>query len=88
MVQKHQILYLYYNKKMWSKDMIHKNLALSTNQSEINFLINDLVRVMKNTSLRVDDDEKQRNIQHSMNELQFSGYEKDEWIKIYQKTKK
>ena len=62
------------------------NSALS-NQSKINILVNDLVRVMKNISLRVDDDEKGRNIQHFMNKMQFSGYEKDQCIKVYHKAK-
>ena len=42
---------------MSSKYLIHKKSALS-NQSKINILINDLVRVMKNTSLKVGDDEE------------------------------
>ena len=72
---------------MSSKYLIHKNSALS-NQSKINILVNDLVRVRKYTTLRVDDDEKQRNIQPFMNKMQFSGYEKGERIKVYRKAKR
>ena len=43
---------------------------------------------MKNTSLKVGDDEMQSSIQHFMNKMQFSGYEKDERIKVYQKAKR
>ena len=43
---------------------------------------------MKNTSLKVGDDERKSNIQHFMNKMQFSGYEKDERIKVYQKAKR
>ena len=84
--KKHQIIYSYYQKEMSSKYLIHKKSALS-NQSKINILINDLVRVMKNIALKVGDDERQSNIQHFMNKIQFSGYEKDERIKVYQKSK-
>ena len=84
---RHQILYSYYEKDMSSKYLIHKNSALS-NQSKINILVNDLVRVMKNTSLRVNGEEKRTNIQHYMNKMQFSGYEKDERIKVYKRAKK
>ena len=72
---------------MLSKYLIHKKSALS-NQSKINLLINDLVRVMKNTSLKVGDDEMQSNLQHFMNKMQFSRYKKDKRIKVYQKAKR
>ena len=85
--KKHQIIYSYYEKEMSSKYLIHKKSALS-NQSKRNTLINDLVRVMKNTSLKVGDDESQSNIQHFMNKMQFSGYEKDKRIKVCQKAKR
>ena len=43
---------------------------------------------MKNTSLQVKDEERQRNIQLYMNKMQFSGYGKQEWIRVYNKAKK
>ena len=58
---KHQILYSYYEKEMSSKYLIHKRSALS-NQSKINILTNDLVRVMKNTSLQVKDEERREKL--------------------------
>ena len=84
---KHQILYSYYEKEMSSKYLIHKKSALS-NQSKINILTNDLVKVKKNTSLQVKDEERQRNIQLYMNKMQFSGYGKQERIRVYNKAKK
>ena len=84
---KHQILYSYYEKEMSSKYLVHKNSALS-NQSKMNILVNDLVRVMKNTSLQVNDEERQRNIQYYINKIQFSGYSQQERIHVYKKAKK
>ena len=59
---KHQILYSYYEKEMSSKYLVHKYSAMS-DQSKTNVLVNDLIRMMKNTSLRVNGEQKQRNVQ-------------------------
>ena len=84
---KHQILYSYYEKEMSSKYLVHEYSAMS-DQSKTNILVNDLIRVMKNTSLRVNGEQKQRNIQHFINKMQFSGYGKEERIKVYNKATK
>ena len=57
-------------------------------QSKTNILVNDLIRMTKNTSLRVNGEQKQRNIQHFLNKMQFSGYGKEERIKVYSKATK
>ena len=85
--KKHQILYSYYEKEMSSKYLIHKKSALP-NQAKINILANELIRVMKNTSTQVKEAEKQRNIQHFINKMQFSEYGKEERIHVYCKAKK
>ena len=59
-----------------------------SNQSKPNILVNDLIRVLKNTSFRVNGEQKQRNIQHFINKMQFSGYGKEEIIKVYNKATK
>ena len=43
---------------------------------------------MKNTSTQVKEAEKQRNIQHFINKMQFSEYGKEERIHVYCKAKK
>ena len=83
---KHQILYSYYEKEVSSKYLIHKHSAISY-KSKINILINDLTRVMKNTSVRVNEAEKERHIQHFINKMQFSGYDKNTRIQVYRKAK-
>ena len=42
---------------------------------------------MKNTSVRVNEVEKERHIQHFINKMQFSGYDKNIRIQVYRKAK-
>ena len=86
-IKKHQILYSYYEKEMSSKYLIHNNSAISRG-SKMNILVNELLRVMKNTSLRVNEDQKNENIQHFINKMQFSGYDQEDRIIVYKKAKK
>ena len=51
-IMKHQILYSYYEKEMSSKYVLHKESAISRG-SKINILVNELLRIMRNTSLGV-----------------------------------
>ena len=85
--RKHQILYSYYEKEMSSKYLIHNNSAISRN-SKISILINELLRVMRNTSLMIHQEEKNRNIQHFINKMQLSGYNQEDRVSVYRKAKK
>ena len=71
-VMKHQILYSYYEKEMSSKYVLHKESAISRG-SKINILVNELLRVMRNTSLRLDQKERDKHVHHFVNKMQFSG---------------
>ena len=84
---KHQILYIYYEKAMSSKHVLHKESAISRG-SKINILVNELLRVMRNTSLRVQQEEKDKHIQHFINKMQFSGYNQEDRVQVYQKAKR
>ena len=86
-VSKPQILYSYYEKEMSSKYVLHKDSAISS-IAKINILTNDLVRVMKNTSTQLHKEEQRKNIQHYINRMQFSGYGKEERIRVYTKAKR
>ena len=83
---KHQILYSHYIKSVSSRYVIHKDSAISYN-SKVNILTNELTRVMRNISPYVAKEEKQLHLQYFIHRLQFSGYRKDERIKIYRKAK-
>ena len=86
-VKKHQILYSYYEKEMASKYLIHSNSALPQ-KSKMNILVNELLRVMRTTSLRVDETQKIKNVQHFINKMQFSGYDQEDKVHVYKKAKK
>ena len=86
-VKKSQVLYSFYEKEMSNKYVIHWDSAISYT-SKINILTNDLVRVMKNMSERLDRKEKISKVQHYVNRLQYSGYDQRERIKVYNKAKK
>ena len=86
-VKKYQILYSYYEKEMASKYLIHSNSALPR-KSKMNILVNELLRVMRNTSLRVDESQKIKNVQHFINKMQFSGYDQEDKVHVYKKAKK
>ena len=85
---KHQILYSYYEKEMSSKYLVHKYSAMS-DQSKTNILVNDLTRVMKNTPLRVNGEQKQKqwNIQHFI-KCSSQGMEKRNELKFATKQQK
>ena len=82
-----QILYSYYEKEMCSKYLIHNNSAISRG-SKMNILVNELLRVLRNTSVRVDEKERSKHIQHFINKMQLSGYDQEDRIKVYTKAKK
>ena len=84
---RHQILYTYYEKAMSSKHVLHKESAISRG-SKINILVNELLRVMRNTSLRVQQEEKDKHVQHFINKMQFSGYNQEDRVLVYQKAKR
>ena len=72
---------------MSSKHVLHKESAISRG-SKINILVNELLRVMRNTSLRVQQEEKDKHIQHFINKMQFSGYNQEDRVQVYQKAKR
>ena len=82
---KHQILYSYYEKEMSSKYLIHKNTAISRS-SKMNILVNELLRIMKNTSLRVKQDERDKHVQHFMHKMQLSEYNQEDRVHVYKKA--
>ena len=84
---KHQILYTYYEKEMSSKHVLHKESAISRG-SKINILVNELLRVMRNTSLRVEQKERDKHVQHFINKMQFSGYDQEDRVQVYKKAKR
>ena len=79
--KKHQILYSYYEKAMSSKHVLHKESAISRG-SKVNILVNELLRVMRNTSLRVQQQERDKHIQHFINKMQFSGYNQEDRMQV------
>ena len=84
---KHQILYTYYEKEMSSKYVLHKKSAISRG-SKTNILVNELLRIMRNTSLRVQQEEKDKHIQRFINKMQLSGYHQEDRIRVYKKAKR
>lgn len=72
-------------KTVSSRYVIHKNSAISYS-SKINILTNELLRVMRNISPYVSEEEKQMHIQYFMYRLQFSGYNKEERINVYRRS--
>ena len=86
-VMKHQILYSYYEKEMSSKYVLHKESAISRG-SKINILVNELLRVMRNTSLRVEQQERDKHVQHFVNKMQLSGYDQEDRVQVYRKAKR
>ena len=83
---KHQILYSHYMKPVSSRYVIHKDSAISYN-TKLNILTNELTRVMRNIFPHVTPEEKQQHIQYFMHRLQFPGYNKEERIKVYKKSR-
>ena len=85
--KRHQVLYSYYEKEMSSKYVIHQSTAISRS-SKMNILVNELLRVMRNTCLRVNQEEKDKHVQHFINKMQLSGYNQEDRIHVYKKAKK
>ncbi len=84
---RHQILYTYYEKEMSNKYVLHKESAISRG-SKINILVNELLRIMRNTSLRLQQEEIDKHVQYFINKMQFSGYDQEDRIQVYKKAKK
>ena len=80
-------LYSYYEKEMSSKFVLHKESAISRG-SKINILVNELLKVMRNTSLRVQQQEKDKHVQHFLNKMQLSGYDQEDRVQVYKKAKR
>ena len=80
-MMRHQMLYTYYEKEMSNKYVLHKESAISRG-SKINILVNELLRVMRNTSLRVQQQERNKHVQHFINKMQFSGYDQEERVQV------
>ena len=78
-ILKHEILYIYYEKVMSSKYMIHKNTAIPRS-SKLNILVNELLQVMRNTSLRVKQEERDKHVQHFMSKMQLSHYNQEDRV--------
>ena len=76
---------LHNEKEMSSKYLIHKNTAISRS-SKMNILVNELLRIMKNTSLRVKQDERDKHVQHFMHKMQLSEYNQEDRVHVYKKA--
>ena len=50
--------------------------------------MNELLRVMRNTSLRVKQEEKDRLVQHFMSKMQLLCYNQEDRVQVYKKAKK
>ena len=72
-------------KPIASKHVINKNSALSQ-ETKINILVADLVRIMRNVSPLCSNTERTEHVQHFINRLQFSGYPQKDRITIFQKA--
>ena len=83
---KKQVLHSHYSKPMSSPFVTHKNSAMSTRTKE-SVLVADLTRVMRNISLWCTAEERSEKVQHYMARLQYSGYNMEDRVKIYQKAK-
>ena len=86
-VPKRQILHSHYSKPMSNAFVTHRDSAMATRTKE-SVLVADLTRVMRNISLQCETEERRGKIQHYMARLQYSGYNMEERVKIYQKAKK
>ena len=84
---KPQIIHSHYMKPMANRHVIHKESAMSI-KKKINILSNDLVRIIKNTSMKCKREERNKSVQYYMKRLQYSGYNKEDRFKIYIKAKK
>ena len=82
-----QVLYSHYSKPMSNMFLTHKDSAMSTRTKE-SVLVADLTRVMRNISLQCTVEERRVKVQHYMARLQFSGYSREERIKVYRRAKK
>ena len=80
-VIKPQILHSHYSKPMASKYVCPKDSAM-LHQNKMNFLINDLIRIMRNVSSQCKNDERSGKIQEYLLRLQHSSYN------IYTRAKK
>ena len=74
-------------KEITDRAVIMKNSAIAI-QSKINILVTDLVRVMRNVSPLVKDEERKFHIQYFMHRMQFSGYSPQERQNVYNLAKK
>ena len=83
---KNQVLHSHYMKKISSKHLINKGSALS-NEMKSNVLVADLVRVMRNVSLKCSKEERMQHIQHFVNRMQFSGYTQHDRVNTYKRAK-
>ena len=83
---KPQIVHSHYMKPMSNRNLINSKSAQSDN-SKLNILAADLLRVMRNVSNRNDESERKKWVQHFMNRMQFSGYNQSMRMKVYHKAK-
>ena len=84
--KKQQILHSHYSKPISSKYVVHRSSALPI-RSKMNILVSDLVRVMKNISIRCTPEERKGKVQEFIDRMQYSGYTKSEKARVYQKAK-
>ena len=84
---KPQILHSHYSKPMASKYVTHRNSAIPY-INKINILVAELMRIMRNISIRCKDQERIFKIQEYLLRLQHSGYNKKERHIIYIKAKR
>ena len=81
-----KILYTHYMKDVSTKKVIQENSAHGERMKE-NVLVNDICRVMRNCSERLEWDEgKKYNLEMYMGRMQFSGYSEKQRYEIFKKA--
>ena len=84
--KKQQILHSHFAKPISNKYVILRNSALPI-RNKLNILVSDLVRIMKNVSIRCNPEERKTKVQIFVDRMQYSGYTKTERAKVYKRAK-
>ena len=81
-----KVLYTHYMKDVSTKKVIKRNSAHGEGMKQ-NVLVNDICRVMRNCSERLDwNDDKKENLEMYMRRMQVSGYSEEDRLKTLKKA--
>ena len=73
--KKRQILHSHFAKPISNKYVILRNSALPI-RNKLNILVSDLVRIMKNVSIRCNPEERKTKVQTFVDRMQYKKYRK------------